>query len=554
MSASDKKRIRKELAASQMTEKQKKAQSEAKKLRNQSLAFIALMLAVVIAAAGILGVRAVNNSGIIDKNTIAAITGNHKLNSVQMNYYFTDYVKGLYNEWSQTYGENVATYVKMMGLDINLPLDEQVADKTTGETWAQRFLQSALDQAKSDYALYDKAMAEGFTLTEEEEKSLNNTAEQLKMYATLYGYKNANKYLVAMYGYGSTAESYAEYSKISYIATAYYNKYVDSLEYSEEIIADHLKKNPLNYTSFSYASYYLSSSSFLTGGTTDENGTKTYTQAEKDAAVKAAEETAKKLAESKDVVELDKAIAALDINKNNKNAASTKSTDELYTNIPSMLQDWLSDDERKDGDITTIVNETTSKDADGKEVKTINGYYVVVFSGRNENTRPLANVRHLLVKFEGGKTNSSGVKEYTEAEKAKAKEEAEKYLKQWKDGTNPNEESFIELVKKHSDDTSAEDGGLFEDIHPASPYVPSFLAWSIDPERKPGDTGVIVSDYGYHVMYYSKDSDINYRDYMITEDLRAADSEKWYNGIVEAATITAENTKRLNLDGIIAYM
>ncbi len=554
MSASDKKKIRKELAASQLTEKQKKAQAEAKKLRNQSLAFIALMLAVVIAAASILGVRAVNNSGIIDKNTIAAITGEHKLNSVQMNYYFTDYVKSLYNEWSQAYGDNIATYVKMMGLDINAPLDEQVADKTTGETWSQRFLQNALTQAKSDYALYDKAMAEGFTLTEEEEKTLNTTADQLKMYATLYGYKNADKYLVAMYGYGSTVESYAEYSRISYIATAYYNKYVESLEYDEKAIDEHDKKNPLDYTSFSYASYYLSASSFLTGGTPGTDGTKTYTDAEKDAAVKAAEETAKKLAESKDVVELDKAIAALEINKNNKSAASTKNDDMLYPNIPSLMQEWLSDEARVAGDITTIANETTSKDADGKEVKIINGYYVIIFSERNENTRPLANVRHLLVKFEGGKTNSSGVKEYTDAEKAKAKEEAEKYLQQWKDGENPNEESFIELVKKHSDDGSAKDGGLFEDIHPASAYVPSFLAWSIDPERKPGDTGVIVSDYGYHVMYYSKDSDINYRDYMITEDLRAADAEKWYNGIVDAATITAEKTKRLNLDGIMAYM
>ncbi len=554
MSASDKKKIRKELAASQLTEKQKKAQAEAKKLRNQSLAFIALMLAVVIAAASILGVRAVNNSGIIDKNTIAAITGEHKLNSVQMNYYFTDYVKSLYNEWSQAYGDNIATYVKMMGLDINAPLDQQVADKTTGETWSQRFLQNALTQAKNDYALYDKAMAEGFTLTEEEEKTLSTTADQLKMYATLYGYKNADKYLVAMYGYGSTVESYAEYSKISYIATAYYNKYVESLEYDEKAIDEHDKKNPLDYTSFSYASYYLNASSFLTGGTPGTDGTKTYTDAEKDAAVKAAEETAKKLAESKDVVELDKAIAALEINKNNKSAASTKNDDMLYPNIPSLMQEWLSDEARVAGDITTIANETTSKDADGKEVKTINGYYVIIFSERNENTRPLANVRHLLVKFEGGKTNSSGVKEYTDDEKAKAKEEAEKYLQQWKDGENPNEESFIELVKKHSDDGSAKDGGLFEDIHPASAYVPSFLAWSIDPERKPGDTGVIVSDYGYHVMYYSKDSDINYRDYMITEDLRAADAEKWYNGIVDAATITAEKTKRLNLDGIMAYM
>ena len=80
----------------------------------------------------------------------------------------------------------------------------------------------------------------------------------------------------------------------------------------------------------------------------------------------------------------------------------------------------------------------------------------------------------------------------------------------------------------------------------------NFKNWAIDPERKVGDTGVIESEYGYHVMYYSSDDELTYRDYMITEDLRNADVTKWYDGINNAATVTLGKTNRINMDLIIA--
>lgn len=553
MSASDKKKLRKEQAAAQLTERQKAEQAEAKKMKRLSVTFVVVMLAVALTAVGILGVRAVNNSGIIDKNTVAAITGEHKLSSVQMNYYLNDVIRNQYNQWYSTYGDSMSMYLTMSGLNINQPLNEQVVDKETGATWADSFLQQALEKAMSDYALYDKAMAEGFKLTEEEENSLKLNSEQMKLYAMYYGYKNPNKYLRAIYGYGSDVDSYNEYYRISYIASAYYTKNRDALTYDDTAIRAEDNKDLNKYTSFSYASYYLSSSTFLTGGTKDDKGNTTYSDAEKEAALKKAEETAKSLLTAKDVVELDTAIKALEINKDNTSAASTKNELVMYADIPTSMQSWVADKAREDGNITVIPNESTSKDADGKEVKTVNGYYVVLFQHRDENLRPLANVRHLLVQFEGGTTDSNGNKTYTDAEKAKAKEEAEKLLQEWKDGA-ATEESFIELVKKHSDDSSKDEGGLFEDIHRESNFVDTFKTWSVDPDRKKGDTGVIISEYGYHVMFYVGDDEMTYRDYMISEDLREADITKWHEDILKATTIKAENTKRLNMDAIMGAM
>ena len=552
MSASDKKKLRKEAAAAALTEKQKKEQAEAKKLKATTISFVAIMLVIALVAATVLTVRGVNNSGIIDRNTIAAVTGSHELNSIMVNYYFTDHIRNLYQQWKNDYGDNLSIYISMMGLDLNAPLNAQKSAIDADKTWAEYFLDAALDKARTDLALYDKAMAEGFKLSEDEQKALDSNEQMLQIYALYGGFQNAKQYLRAIYGYGADVDSYNEYSKISTIASAYYTAYSDSLTYNDAAIREYEKDKFDNFSSFSYAIYSVNVSDYLTGGTKGEDGNVTYTDDEIAAAEKKAEEIANSLKEAGSLEALDAAISALEINAEEENAvASTKNDLIKYTDLPEEFRKWMADKERKNGDLTVIPNESTTTDADGKETKTTNGYSVLGFMERSDNTRPLANVRHLLVQFEGGTTDSKGNKTYSDAEKAKAKEEAEKYLQEWKDGA-ATEDSFIELVKKNSDDGSKETGGLFEDIHPESPYVESFLAWSLDSDRKAGDTGVIVSDYGYHVMYYSSDDELTYRDYMIREELRENDVEKWYNGIIEPATITTGKTNRLNLDLTIA--
>ncbi len=553
MSASDKKKLRKEQVSAQLTEKQKKAQSEAKKLRALTVTFVVIILVVALTTVAVLAVRAVNNSGIIDRNTIAAVVGDKELNSIQMNYYLVDEARNTYSQWQQAYGDSVALYASLMGIDISTPINEQMYDAEKAQTWADFFLDSAMEKAKSDYALYNKAVAEGFKLPEEDQKNLDSISSTLTLYALYSGYNDADKYLSAIYGYGADEESYMEYSTIATTASAYYNQHRDSLTYDAAKIDEYEKDKFDNYSSFDYASYYVSSSSYLKG-TKAEDGTTTYTDADRAAALAEADKIAKELATNTDVEALDKAVAALEINKDNKNAATTKNKDVMYTNVPTdTLKAWLADEARIEGEVGIVVNESVSTDADGKETKTTNGYYVVVFQGRDDNLRMLANVRHILVSFEGGTTNSNGQKVYSATEKDKAKAEAEALLKQWNEGAKTND-SFVELVKKHSDDSSASTGGLFEGIHAASPYVDSFKNWAIDPERKANDAGVIESEYGYHVMYYVGDGDINYRDHMITEDMRAEDMEKWHEEILKPVTVTEKDTHRLKLDLVMAAL
>ena len=112
-------------------------------------------------------------------------------------------------------------------------------------------------------------------------------------------------------------------------------------------------------------------------------------------------------------------------------------------------------------------------------------------------------VRHILIAPEGGKKNEeTGETTYSDKEWNVAKKKAEKILADWKKG-KATEESFAALVKENTDDTgSAETGGLYDDVTPVSSYVEEFRAWAVDSSRKAGDTGIVKTQFGYHIMYF----------------------------------------------------
>ena len=323
MSASSKKKLRKEQAAAAMTEKQLQEQKEAKKLKTISIVFIAVMLAVALIAATILIVRAVNNSGIIEKKTVAVTIGDHELDSLQMNYYYTDYIQDFYAQWYEAYGDYVSMYMMMSGLDISKPLNEQTYDIETGETWADYFMSEALSRAKNDYALYSKAAEENYILTDSNKMMVDYYVSEMEYYASLYGYSNTDKYLKALYGPGADLDSYTKYQEVIVTATAFYNNHNSSLTYDDAAIREYEKESYTRFSAYSYSSYYINSLNFISGGTKGDDGVTYYSAEEKETARAAAESYAKKLLAAKNVEELNKAIAALDFNAEVTNAAST---------------------------------------------------------------------------------------------------------------------------------------------------------------------------------------------------------------------------------------
>ncbi len=545
MSASNKKKLRHEQDAAKLTDKQLAAQKEEKQTRLYTIGFVAV-LAVLLVVAVVVGVnQTITNSGIREKNTVALTVGDHEISNAEMNYFYMDTVNNFYSQYG-----SMAT---MFGLDPTKPLNEQVVDESTGLTWADDFLNSAKSNAQSIYALTDAAEAAGFSLPEKDALEIEYQLMNLDTYATLYGYADADAYLKAMYGNGADKESFEAYNMRSALASAYYNEYANSLTYEDADLRAAEAENPAAYSSFTFNNYYLTTSKFLTGGTTDADGNTTYSDEEKAAAVKAAEEAAKSLIseEIASVADLNAAIAALTINEGTE-AASTASVNTLYANVNTTYADWLADKSRTEGDKAYFANTTTTTAEDGTETTTVNGYYVVYFLSANDNTFPLANVRHILMapahNHEDGETHAEG-ETYSAEEMAAAKSAAEEILAEWKSG-DATEDSFAELANAKSADGDGTTGGLYENVYPGQ-MVANFNDWCFDEARKPGDTGIVESTYGYHVMYYVGDSEQSYRDYQIENELRNADVSSWYTETIEAAAITEGNTQYIRTDLVL---
>lgn len=184
--------------------------------------------------------------------------------------------------------------------------------------------------------------------------------------------------------------------------------------------------------------------------------------------------------------------------------------------------------------------------ANDKEVITIDeekGVYAVVFmiNPQHKNTAPATHdVRHILVAFPTDDDgNTLEIKdEEKPTYKAKAQAILDEYLK------NPTEENFAKLATEKSEDPgSVEDGGLYADLTASTNFVQEFKDWYLDESRKVGDTGIIETSYGYHIMYYAKAGEESWKA-AATEAVFETEYNKYFDGIMDSRLST------VNLDSL----
>ena len=193
--------------------------------------------------------------------------------------------------------------------------------------------------------------------------------------------------------------------------------------------------------------------------------------------------------------------------------------DYSFSSFGDFYADWLSDPARQEGDTSYFVNGT-------------NSCAVIYFIRHEDHTFQMPNVRHILI---------SAADTSDEAAMNTAKEQAEAILNEYLDGEQ-TEDAFAELAKTYSAD-NAENGGLYENIVPGQ-MVEAFDAWCYEEGRQVGDTGIVVTEYGYHIMFFSGYGDV-YQDYMVENAMRNADYQEWSNAITADVTYTVnESAKR----------
>lgn len=113
----------------------------------------------------------------------------------------------------------------------------------------------------------------------------------------------------------------------------------------------------------------------------------------------------------------------------------------------------------------------------------------------------VVDVRHILIIPEGGTDDGNGNKTYSEDEYAACYAQALQILNEWKAG-EADENSFAALATKKSEDGgSASNGGLYTDVT-VGYMVQEFEDWIFDETRQYGDTDLVKTQFGYHIMYF----------------------------------------------------
>jgi parvulin-like peptidyl-prolyl isomerase len=150
-------------------------------------------------------------------------------------------------------------------------------------------------------------------------------------------------------------------------------------------------------------------------------------------------------------------------------------------------------------------------------VETSTGVQILMFISRNDSDFPYVNVNHILV----GVDKETATSEEIDAARAKAEDILEEYQ-----AGEKSQDAFEKLAAEYSEDGNAASGGLYESVYPGQ-MVAEFEQWCFDSDRKTGDTGVVETEYGFHVMYFAGTAEEKDRTVRLTDAMRADAYDKY---------------------------
>ena len=452
---------------------------------------VAIVLAVVVCLAAVYGIF--NFFGIPQKVLTAAKIGDERVTVAKYNFYYMDMYLNTYNQ-SQSYDSQYgAGYGAMYtGYDSSkTPMEQEypgTLEDFEGEsaTWADYFRVQSLKYLQTYLAYAKLAKEAGMTLDEDELADIDEQVESIRSSAESNDY-SLNRYLTKIYGKGVNEKLLREVMEERQLAYKYAQQKQEDVEtgVTDAQIEEEYTANPAEYALVTLNGFVVSAdTSAIADDATDDEKTAATEAAMADAKAKA-EGYAAKVNSAETLLEQAKAY------NSTATEASVKLEDVTGTTLASTFSqaasDWAYAAERAVGDVTVV---ETSK-----------GYAVLYMAvlPHKDMSKPV-DVRHILIQFDTTTDESGNTVALTSAEKEAYYQQAQAIYNQFLE--NPTEENFATLANNNSDDTGSNtNGGLYEDVH-VGDMVTAFNDWCFDPNRKPGDSGIIETNYGYHVMYY----------------------------------------------------
>lgn len=510
MSASREKQVRRDNTSGVSPKTAREAKQRQEEQRSNFLyGLIAAALVIVTAAS------AVWNSNIIPRMAAAVSADGKNYTAAQVDFWYNITANTTIGRW-----DYMASY---LGLDTSKSLDEQTISDSAAEmleteagiTWKEYFLQRGIQQMVSAAKALEMAAEDGYQFSDSVQEEIDETIESLTTRAAASGV-SLGQYLKATQGVGMTAGLYRAELRKYLQYQDYVQNYYDSMEYTPEELEAYYEENTGDYDLVAYQADYLRGTAAST--TDDEGNPVEPTEEESAAAHEAAEAKAQEIYAAYQGGASLESLAGTDDSISYYSGTDTP-RDELGTD----LADWLYDADRKDGDSAVIPS--------GEN------FYVAVFQGRHRDENKTVDIRHILITPETGEL-SEGDEGYEEEQarlKEAAKAKAEEIYQQWKDG-EATEESFGELARENTADSNGEQGGLYEKVYEGQ-MVQTFNDWCFDPARQSGDTGIVETEYGFHIMYYVGGNVPRWQA-QVEADVKANDFEEWTKSLYADADIT----------------
>lgn len=452
------------------------------------------VIAAIVAIVIVLGAIIMPSVGVTKRWIKAVSIGDTKISTAEYSYYYRTAFEDYYN--------TMVSYMGYAPIDATRSLEKQQFNEE--QTYADYFHASAVEELKDVVIWSEAAKAEGYTLPEDVQATIDGLLAEVESTANGNNIR-IDAYLSTMYGTGFNRELFTESAQRELLAEAFKEEKYNSFEYTNEEKDAYYDENS-NY----FMRVDIRVESFGAVEATEETEGITVEQAKE-----FAEKFAKGIKSEDDFVK-----ASLKRAEENLAEGETAVDDSLAANVnyagvsglDANLADWAFSDDTKVGDVKVV------ESADGA-----NYYVAYMVSTKTKDTTNTVDVRHILV----------GVNDATDTEAmSAAKAKAEDILAQWEEN-GASVEEFEALAAENSDDTgSAEKGGLYEGVKPGE-MVANFDAWCFDENRKEGDTGIVESDYGYHVMYFVGENEVEVWERDVEDTMRQRDFDAYEAQISE---------------------
>ncbi len=390
------------------------------------------------------------------------------INGEEVNKVEFDYV---YNTSKNNYITQYGSYLSYFGLDTSKDLSTQMYSDTL--TWQDYFEQNAVESLKQNKALMAEAKAAGFTYDTTDE--YNTFKETIKTSAAAAGVSD-KEYVRSIYGSYATMGRIEEYVKNDMVMNAYYQKLQEDNAPSDDEIQSYYEENKATYDSVDYRlttiEADLPTEPTELADPVEETAADTTGTTDGTAATDSTQDTAYQPSDAEIAKAMEDAKVLADDAEQTVAKDGEAHENEKKSSVNYLISDWLFDDARKAGDTTVITNDNS------------HCYYAVAFEKRYLDETPSADVRVIIPTED--KTG-------------------EEILEEWKNGA-ATEDSFAELCKKYTQDTSAvENGGLFEQVTKTG-MTEELSNWIFDSSRQAGDTvAITVSDTTYVLYYIGQD-------------------------------------------------